>query len=101
MRANSARNASCRAISLPIPALAPVINTLFPGGVLIGIPLVLLDRAVWMRFGPPGRDNPDTAEPGAAASPLSALTAPHQQLYWIDCSTMVDHILDCQSQYRR
>src|SRR5690242_16936659 len=38
MRAISGRNASCRATSLPIPALAPVINTVFPGSVLIGIP---------------------------------------------------------------
>jgi hypothetical protein len=38
MRENSGRNASCRATSLPIPALPPVINTVFPGSVLIGIP---------------------------------------------------------------
>src|SRR4051812_30191679 len=44
MRAISGRNASCRATSLPIPALAPVINTLFPGVALIGIPLMFLGQ---------------------------------------------------------
>src|SRR6201987_4401579 len=37
MRAISGRDASCRATSLPIPALAPVINTDFTGVVLIVI----------------------------------------------------------------
>ena len=35
MRAISGRDASCRATSLPIPAFAPVINTVFSGVVLI------------------------------------------------------------------
>src|ERR1700757_1771702 len=35
MRAISGRNAICRAISLPSPTLAPVINTVFSGVVLI------------------------------------------------------------------
>src|ERR1035438_5609315 len=42
MRAMSGRSASCRATSLPIPALAPVISTVFPGSALIVIPSHLL-----------------------------------------------------------
>src|ERR1017187_72107 len=42
MRAMSGRRASCRATSLPIPALAPVISTVFPGSALIVIPSHLL-----------------------------------------------------------
>src|ERR1035438_5118190 len=40
MRAMSGRSASCRATSLPIPALAPVISTVFPGSALIVFPLI-------------------------------------------------------------
>src|SRR6478609_8514400 len=43
MRAISGRNANCRATSLPIPALAPVINTDFTGVVLIVIASLLVE----------------------------------------------------------
>src|ERR1700745_3787071 len=43
MWAISGRDASCRATSLPIPALAPVINADFTGGVLIVIASLLFD----------------------------------------------------------
>src|SRR5689334_21242379 len=75
MRAISGRNASCRATSLPIPALAPVINTDFPGGVLIVIPSFLfsssrgwLNLAVGPRGGYGGQAQLGLGRPSAAAS---------------------------------
>src|SRR4051794_27104477 len=43
MWAISGRDANCRATSLPIPALAPVINTDFTGVVLIVIASLLVE----------------------------------------------------------
>src|SRR4051794_2542326 len=43
MRAISGRDASCRATSLPIPALAPVINADFTGVVLIVMAPLLVE----------------------------------------------------------
>src|SRR3954447_20351754 len=74
MRAISGRDASCRATSLPIPALAPVINTDFTGVVLIVIASLLVEVQPGLaeRCGPAAGRIP-------AAGPCSAWLGPAQR----------------------
>src|SRR5690349_17251300 len=95
MRAISGRDASCRATSLPIPALAPVINTDFAGVVLIVIASLLVEvqpglaercGAVRRRGGSGGRALLVLAWPGAAPSPF-------RDARWPEIATGLEYVI--------